>query len=70
MQPILFVDTFDRMHSSSLFSLRPGITRAIFLPEVGVEGMTVADLPMLKQRVFSLMEEGLIRYRVSWVEPG
>ena len=69
MQPILFVDTFDRMHYSSLFSLRPGITRAIFLPEVEVQGMTLTDLPVLKQRVFSLMEEGLIRYRASWVQP-
>ncbi|HET6255734.1 MAG TPA: lysophospholipid acyltransferase family protein [Puia sp.] len=67
LQPILFVDTFDRLHYSSLFSLRPGITRAIFLPEVDVEGLTVADLPLLKQRVFSLMEEGLIRHRVSWI---
>jgi 1-acyl-sn-glycerol-3-phosphate acyltransferase len=67
MQPILFVDTFDRMHYSSLLSLRPGITRAIFLPEVGVQGMTVADLPTLKQQVFSQMEEGLVRYRVSWI---
>jgi 1-acyl-sn-glycerol-3-phosphate acyltransferase len=67
LQPILFVDTFDRLHYSSLFSLRPGITRAIFLPEVEVEGLTVADLPLLKQRVFSLMEEGLIRHRVSWI---
>jgi hypothetical protein len=31
--------------------------------------MTITDLLVLKQRVFSLMEEGLIRYRVSWVQP-
>ena len=65
--PILFIDTFDRMHYSSLFSLRPGVTRAIFLPEVAVEGLTAADLPLLKQRVYSQMEEGLIRHRVSWI---
>jgi hypothetical protein len=29
--------------------------------------MTEADLPVLKQQVFLLMEEGLIRYRVSWI---
>ena len=69
LQPILFVDTFDRMHYSSLFSLRPGITRAIFLPEVGVQGLTMADLPTLKQQVFSLMEEALIRHGASWVHP-
>jgi 1-acyl-sn-glycerol-3-phosphate acyltransferase len=69
LQPILFVDTFDRLHYSSLFRLRPGVTRSIFLPEVEVQGLTVADLPLLKQRVFSQMEEGLIRHRASWIQP-
>lgn len=68
LQPILFLDTFDRMHYSSPLSLRPGITRAIFLPEVDVEGLTLADLPLLKQRVFSQMEEALIRHRASWIQ--
>lgn len=69
LQPILFIDTFDRMHYSSLFSLRPGTTHAVFLPEVDVNGLTAADLPLLKQRVYLLMEEGLIRHRVSWIQP-
>jgi 1-acyl-sn-glycerol-3-phosphate acyltransferase len=68
LQPILFIDTFDRMHYSSLFSLRPGITRAIFLPEVEVDGLTAADLPLLKQRVYWQMEQGLIRHGVSWAQ--
>lgn len=68
LQPILFPDTFDRMHYRSLLCLRPGITRAIFLPEVDVQGLTLADLPSLKQQVFALMEAGLIRHRVSWIE--
>ena len=57
------------MHYSSLLSLRPGITRAIFLPEIAVEGLTVADLPVLRERVYSQMEKALIRYRVSWLRP-
>ncbi|HTR31818.1 MAG TPA: lysophospholipid acyltransferase family protein [Puia sp.] len=69
LQPILFTDTFDRMHYSSLLSLRPGITRTVFLREVDVSGMTLADLPLLKQRVYAQMEEGLVRYRVSWLHP-
>jgi 1-acyl-sn-glycerol-3-phosphate acyltransferase len=68
LQPILFPDTFDRMHYSSLYSLRPGTTRAIFLPEIDTNGLTLADLPGLKQRVFTEMEAGLIRYRVSWIK--
>lgn len=67
LQPILFLDTFDRLHYSSLFSLRPGPSRAIFLRQVDVRGLTVDDLPRLKQQVFTLMEEGLIRHKVSWI---
>ena len=68
LQPILFLDTFDRMHYSTLYSLRPGVTRAIFLPEIDTNGLTLADLPGLKQRVFTEMEAGLIRHRVSWIK--
>lgn len=67
LQPILFPDTFDRMHYGSLLSLRPGKTRAIFLPEVEVAGLHIGDLPVLKQKVYSLMEEALIWHRVSWI---
>ena len=69
VQPILFLDTYDRMHYSTLFSLRPGPTRAIFLPEIDVQALTIADLPWLKARVYDLMEEGLLRYRASWIQP-
>lgn len=69
VQPILFLDTYDRMHYSTLFSLRPGPTRAIFLPEIDVQALTTADLPSLKARVYDLMEEGLVRYRASWIQP-
>jgi 1-acyl-sn-glycerol-3-phosphate acyltransferase len=68
LQPILFLGTFDTMHYSSLFSLRPGKTRAVFLPEIGVAGLTIADLPALKTQAYRLMEEGLIRHRASWIE--
>jgi 1-acyl-sn-glycerol-3-phosphate acyltransferase len=68
LQPILFPDTFDRMHYRSLLCLRPGATRAIFLAEVDVKGLTLDDLSSLKQQVFALMEAALIRHRVSWIE--
>jgi 1-acyl-sn-glycerol-3-phosphate acyltransferase len=56
IQPILFLDTFDRMHFSSIFSLRPGSTRAIFLEAIPVEGLGHGDLPALRAQVYRLME--------------
>jgi len=67
LQPILFLDTYDRMHYSSLFSLRPGKTRAVFLAAVEVEGLGIEDLPELKRKVFGIMEEALVRYKASWI---
>ncbi len=69
LQPILFLDTYDRMNYASLFRLRPGRTRAIFLPAIEVGCLTIADLPGLKTRVYHIMKEALIRYKASWITP-
>jgi 1-acyl-sn-glycerol-3-phosphate acyltransferase len=63
LKPILFIDTVDRLHYSSIFSFTPGLCRTVFLQEVPVAGLKMTDVNMLKQKVFSMMEEGLRRYR-------
>lgn len=67
VKPILFLDTYDRLNYTSIFSLRPGRSRTVFLEEVSVEGLTVKDVALLKQRVYAIMEAGLLRYGASWV---
>jgi 1-acyl-sn-glycerol-3-phosphate acyltransferase len=69
IQPIVFLDTYDRMHYSTIFSLRPGVTRAVFLTAIPVEGLGFDDLPALRGRVYQAMEEKLIEYRASWILP-
>lgn len=63
IKPLLLPDTVHRMHYRGLFTLTPGVSRVIFLPEVPVQGMTLSDIPRLKQQVYTLMESGLQRYR-------
>lgn len=63
IKPLLFVDTIDRMHYGSFFSLTPGKCRVVFLNEVPVAALTINDLPALKQQVYNLMDAGLRRYR-------
>jgi 1-acyl-sn-glycerol-3-phosphate acyltransferase len=63
VKPVLFIDTVDRLHYSSIFTLTPGPCRAVFLDEVPVQGLTLDDLPALKQRVHDKMDKGLRRYR-------
>jgi len=67
IRPILFLDTYDRLRYDSLFRIRPGRSRAVFLREVQVTGMTSKDVEKLKTEVFNLMESSLIECKASWI---
>jgi 1-acyl-sn-glycerol-3-phosphate acyltransferase len=68
IKPILLLDTFDRLSYKSILSLTPGKSRTVFLPEVPVEGLTINDMPALKEKVYRLMEEKLIAYKATWIK--
>jgi 1-acyl-sn-glycerol-3-phosphate acyltransferase len=61
--PILFTDTVHRWHYSHWWKLWPGQNRAVYLSPVAVAGMTMGDMPALKEKVFRLMEAELSKYR-------
>jgi len=63
--PILLPDTVDRWHYSAWWKLWPGKNRVVYMPPVSVEGYTVADIPVLKEQVKSLMEAELMRLKSS-----
>lgn len=67
LKPILFLDSYDRLHYNSIFSFTPGRSRAVYLGETSTEGLTLHDVPLLKNKVYQQMEEGLIRYKASWI---
>ena len=67
IKPLLFLDTYNRMHYNSVFSLRPGKSRSVFLEEVSVAGMTMKDVQELKQKVSRLIELKLIEYKAEWI---
>lgn len=67
IKPVIFLNSYDRMHYRSIFSLNPGINRCIFLAEVSVSGYSLNDVEALKQKVFSLMEERLRAYNATWI---
>ena len=69
VKPVLFLDTYDRLSYKSIFSLSPGISRSVYLDEVSVEGMTMNDVKLLREKVYQLMEEKLIQYQASWIQP-
>lgn len=63
IKPILLIDTLDRLHYRSIFSLTPGKNRVVFLEEVAVTGLSFSDIPSLKEQVYQQMDAGLRRYR-------
>lgn len=68
IQPILFLDTYDRLNYESIFSLNPGKCRGVFLAATSTEGLTMNDVSLLKDKIFKQMENALIRYQVNWIE--
>lgn len=67
IKPLLFLDAYDRLSYKSFLSLSPGKSRSIFLDEIPVQGLTLEDVPVLKEKVYGLMEEKLITYQASWI---
>jgi len=63
--PIIFPDTYERWHYSAWWKLWPGRNRAVYLDPVSVSGMTMEDAPMLKEKIYTLMQTALIKYRAS-----
>ncbi|TCJ19369.1 1-acyl-sn-glycerol-3-phosphate acyltransferase [Flaviaesturariibacter flavus] len=69
IQPVLMLDTWSRMHPRSIFSLRPGRSRTVFLEPIPVAGYGLADVARLRKEVYRRMEEGLLRWKAPWIEP-
>lgn len=59
IQPLLIIDSFERLHYKGLLNLTPGKSRVVFLPLFEITNYTKHDINNLKQAVFKIMEEGL-----------
>ncbi len=68
VQPVVFLDAYDRLGYESIFSLTPGKSRAVFLEEIAVNKFTLQDTKILKELVYRKMEEALIKYNASWIK--
>jgi 1-acyl-sn-glycerol-3-phosphate acyltransferase len=67
IKPILFLDTYDRLHYGSVFSLNPGRIRTVYLDEINPEGFGIDDVTGLKEKVYGIMEKKLLEYKASWI---
>jgi 1-acyl-sn-glycerol-3-phosphate acyltransferase len=69
IQPILLLDTFDRLHYRNVFTLTPGRARAVYLQPINPSDHPEADHKELKEIAMKLMADKLIEYRASWINP-
>lgn len=69
IQPIIFLDAYDRMNYNGLFSLTPGRSRAIYLTPIDPGAHPNKDFKELKAMAEKLMSDKLIEYRASWINP-
>ncbi|MGE5109062.1 MAG: lysophospholipid acyltransferase family protein [Sphingobacteriales bacterium] len=70
IKPLLFLDTYNRLHYNSVFSLNPGRLRTVYLEEISPNGYTLQDVNALKQKVYDIMEAKLKEYKASWISRG
>ncbi len=63
--PVIFPDTVSRWHYSAWWKMWPGSNRIVYLDPVNVQGITLDNLPALKQQVYSIMEAALIKYKAE-----
>lgn len=63
LQPLLFPDNARLMHYSSVFSIRPGKVRVIFLKDITTVGYGREQTSLFKSNVILVMEEALLVLR-------
>ena len=69
IQPIVFLDTYDRMHYKHFFTLNPGKSRAIYLAPIDPADYPGTDSKFLKCLLEKQMSAKLIAYKASWINP-
>ncbi|RZJ80029.1 MAG: 1-acyl-sn-glycerol-3-phosphate acyltransferase, partial [Flavobacterium sp.] len=62
LMPFVMINNRALLPRINPLKARPGIIKTVFITPVDVKGLTLDDLPMLKQKVFDLMEEAMIKH--------
>lgn len=60
--PFVMVNNRELLPRIKPLNAHPGILTTVFIEPVAVKGLELEDLPQLKQKVFDLMEEAILKY--------
>lgn len=61
LMPFVILKNRDLLPRVNPLNARPGILTTIFIAPVEVKGLTIDDLPQLKDKVFNLMQDAIIK---------
>lgn len=62
LMPFVMINNRELLPRINPLKAKPGIIKTVFITPVDVKGLTIADLPDLKQKVFDLMEETILKH--------
>ena len=62
LMPFVMINNRDLLPRVDPLKAHPGLLTTVFITPVDVTGLELEDLPMLKQKVFDLMEETILKY--------
>lgn len=62
LMPFIMINNRELLPRVNPLKARPGLLTTVFITPVDVKGLTQNDLPMLKQKVYDLMEEAILKY--------
>lgn len=60
--PFVMINNKALLPRTAPLKARPGIIKTIFLEEIAVDGLSLDDLPMLKEKVYQLMEQEILKH--------
>lgn len=60
--PFVMINNRKLLPRKDPLKARPGIVTTILLPEIGVTGLGLEDVPALKKKVYDLMEEAILAH--------
>jgi len=67
LAPLVMCNTAHLMPTSSML-YKPGITKCVFLDPVPTTGLTLDDLPELKEKVYKTMEQAILKHDIRFAK--
>jgi 1-acyl-sn-glycerol-3-phosphate acyltransferase len=62
LMPFVMINNRELLPRVNPLKCHPGLIKAVFITPVDVKGLGLDDLPQLKQKVFDLMEEAILKH--------